>query len=116
MTNFKQIQNMKNKKIFLIFNLLIIILFISCKGKNEYSEESKALVLVRCNFTNLAIKYTDTKTDLKKEIDCLCYLDKIQKALEQRILSTPNGAGFKKPGSMNKKKTGYRGQKAKGPK
>jgi hypothetical protein len=44
------------------------------------------------------------------------HLDKIQKALEQRILSTPNGAGFKKPGSMNKKKTGYRGQKAKGPK
>ena len=44
------------------------------------------------------------------------HLNKIQKALEQRILSTPNGAGFKKPGSMNKKKTGYRGQKAKGPK
>ena len=83
MTNFKQIQNMKNKKTFLIFNLLIIILFISCKGKNEYSEESKALVLVRCNFTNLAIKYTDTKTDLKKEIDCLCYLDKIQREFKQ---------------------------------
>ena len=38
--------------------------------------------------------------------------DKIKKALEQRIASTPNGAGFKKPGSMNKKKTGYRGAKA----
>jgi hypothetical protein len=44
------------------------------------------------------------------------HLDKIQKALEQRIAGTPNGAGYKKPGSMNKKKTGYRGQKAKGPK
>jgi len=40
--------------------------------------------------------------------------DKIKKALEQRIAATPNGAGYKKPGSMNKKKTGYRGQKAKG--
>jgi hypothetical protein len=40
--------------------------------------------------------------------------DKIKKALEQRIAATPNGAGFKKPGSMNKKKTGYRGQKATG--
>jgi|GEM_PF-1379623 len=40
--------------------------------------------------------------------------DKIKKALEQRIASTPGGAGFKKPGSMNKKKTGYRGQKARG--
>jgi hypothetical protein len=41
--------------------------------------------------------------------------DKIKKALEQRIASTPGGSGFKKPGSMNKKKTGYRGQKAQGP-
>ena len=40
--------------------------------------------------------------------------DKIKKALEQRIASTPGGAGFKEPGSMNKKKTGYRGQKARG--
>jgi hypothetical protein len=40
--------------------------------------------------------------------------DKIKKALEQRIAATPGGAGFKKPGSMNKKKTGYRGQKAQG--
>lgn len=40
--------------------------------------------------------------------------DKIKRALEQRIAATPNGAGFKKPGSMNKKKTGYRGQKARG--
>jgi hypothetical protein len=39
--------------------------------------------------------------------------DKIVKALEQRQASTPNGAGYKKPGSMNKKKTGYRGQRAK---
>lgn len=44
------------------------------------------------------------------------HLDKIQKALEQRIAATPNSAAFKKPGSMNKKKTGYRGQRAKGPK
>jgi len=42
--------------------------------------------------------------------------DKIEKALEQRIAATPNGAGYKKPGSMNKKKTGYRGQKAQGSK
>lgn len=42
--------------------------------------------------------------------------DKIAKALEQRIAATPNGGGYKKPGSMNKKKTGYRGQKARGAK
>jgi hypothetical protein len=38
--------------------------------------------------------------------------DKIAKALAQRIAATPNGSGYKKPGSMNKKKTGYRGIKA----
>jgi hypothetical protein len=42
------------------------------------------------------------------------HLDKIKRALEQRIAATPNSPAFKKPGSMNKKKTGYRGQKAKG--
>ena len=40
--------------------------------------------------------------------------DKILKALEQRKSATPGGGGYKTPGSMNKKKTGYRGQKAKG--
>ena len=40
-------------------------------------------------------------------------LDKIEKALRDRIASAPNGSGFKKPGSMNKKKTGYLGHKAK---
>jgi hypothetical protein len=40
------------------------------------------------------------------------HLDKIAKALAQRQAATPGGAGFKKPGSMNKKKTGYRGIKA----
>lgn len=44
------------------------------------------------------------------------HLDKIAKALEQRRANTPNGAGYKKPGSMNKKKTGYRGHRAKGSK
>jgi hypothetical protein len=44
------------------------------------------------------------------------HLDKIQKALAQRQAATPPGAGYKKPGSMNKKKTGYRGHKASGPK
>ena len=38
--------------------------------------------------------------------------DKIVKALELRIASMPKGSGFKKPGSMNKKKTGYRGVKS----
>jgi hypothetical protein len=38
--------------------------------------------------------------------------DKIKKALEQRIAATPNKGGYKTPGSMNKKKTGYRGIKA----
>ena len=34
--------------------------------------------------------------------------DKVAKALEQRIAGVPTGkSGFKKPGSMNKKKTGY---------
>jgi hypothetical protein len=32
---------------------------------------------------------------------------KVAKALEIRIANMPKGAGFKKPGSMNKKKTGY---------
>lgn len=38
--------------------------------------------------------------------------DKIAKALAQRQASTPGGGGYKKPGSMNKKKTGYRGIKS----
>ena len=42
--------------------------------------------------------------------------DKIAKALEKRIATMPSGkAGFKKPGSMNKRKTGYMGVKAAGP-
>ena len=32
---------------------------------------------------------------------------KVAKALEIRIANMPKGSGFKKPGSMNKKKTGY---------
>jgi hypothetical protein len=32
---------------------------------------------------------------------------KIAAALEVRIAKMPKGSGFKKPGSMNKKKTGY---------
>ena len=40
--------------------------------------------------------------------------DKIVKGLEARIASVPKGEGFTKPGSMNKKKTGYAGAKAKG--
>jgi hypothetical protein len=32
---------------------------------------------------------------------------KIKAALEVRIAKTPNKPGFKKPGSMNKKKTGF---------
>lgn len=42
--------------------------------------------------------------------------DKIAKALQQRIDAVPNKGGYHKPGSMNKKKTGYRGQKANGAK
>jgi hypothetical protein len=33
--------------------------------------------------------------------------EKIKRALEIRIANMPKGSGFKKPGSMNKKKTGY---------
>jgi hypothetical protein len=40
--------------------------------------------------------------------------DKIQRALESRIATTPKGDGYKKPGSMNKRKTGYMGMKARG--
>jgi hypothetical protein len=38
---------------------------------------------------------------------------KIKEALEVRINNVPKGSGYKKPGSMNKKKTGYvsRGKK-----
>lgn len=43
------------------------------------------------------------------------HLDKIQKALAQRQAGT-YANGQKKPGSMNIKKTGYRGQKAQGSK
>jgi len=43
--------------------------------------------------------------------------DKIQKALEKRISSMPSGkSGYRTPGSMNKKKTGYMGVRADGPK
>mgnify|MGYP003352568796 FL=1 len=42
--------------------------------------------------------------------------DKIAKALEIRKANKPKGDGFKTPGSMNKKKTGYIGQKANGKK
>jgi hypothetical protein len=34
--------------------------------------------------------------------------DKVKARLEQRQATTPNLRGFHKPGSMNKKKTGYR--------
>ena len=44
------------------------------------------------------------------------HYEKIAKALEIRKATMPKGSGFKVPGSMNKKKTGYRGQKANGAK
>lgn len=43
------------------------------------------------------------------------HLDKMTRALAQRQAAT-YASGEKKPGSMNVKKTGYRGQRAKGPK
>ena len=43
------------------------------------------------------------------------HLDKMQRALAQRQAAT-YASGQKKPGSMNIKKTGYRGQRAKGKK
>ena len=33
--------------------------------------------------------------------------EKLKRALEIRIANMPKGSGFKKPGSMKKKKTGY---------
>ena len=33
--------------------------------------------------------------------------DKVAEALEIRIKNVPNKGGYNKPGSMNKKKTGY---------
>ena len=41
------------------------------------------------------------------------HLDKMTRALAQRQAAT-YASGEKKPGSMNVKKTGYRGQRAKG--
>jgi hypothetical protein len=38
--------------------------------------------------------------------------DKVVAALERRIANTPNERGFTKPGSMNKRKTGYAARKA----
>lgn len=40
--------------------------------------------------------------------------DKIAKALEKRIEMMPKGSGFRKPGSQNKRKTGYMGFRAGG--
>lgn len=44
--------------------------------------------------------------------------DKIQAALEKRIATMPQdkggGRSYKKPGSQNKRKTGYMGIRAKG--
>ena len=44
--------------------------------------------------------------------------DKIAAALEKRqaIAANAKGSGYKKPGSMNKRKTGYWGVKANGAK
>lgn len=39
--------------------------------------------------------------------------DKVAAALKWRQDNMPKGSGFKKPGSMNKKKTGYRSYTAK---
>lgn len=47
--------------------------------------------------------------------------DKIEKALEKRIATMPqdksgNARAYRKPGSQNKRKTGYMGVRASGPK
>lgn len=52
---------------------------------------------------------------LKKERQMGKHLDKLQRALAQRQAAS-YAPGQKKPGSMNIKKTGYRGQRAKGSK
>ena len=52
------------------------------------------------------------KERLEKRINMSKHLNKVQAALKDRIASAPNGPGYKKPGSMNKKKTGYLGHKA----
>ena len=38
------------------------------------------------------------------------HLDKILRALEIRQKNTPDKSGYNKPGSMNKRKTGYVGR------
>lgn len=38
--------------------------------------------------------------------------DKVAAALEWRIKTMPKGSGYKKPGSMNPRKTGYRSYNA----
>jgi len=56
-------------------------------------------------------------TTAEKETHMGKHHDKIQKALEKRISSMPSGkSGYRTPGSMNKKKTGYMGVRADGPK
>ena len=52
------------------------------------------------------------KGKLEKRVYMSKHLNKVEKALKDRIASAPNGPGYKKPGSMNKKKTGYLGHKA----
>jgi hypothetical protein len=69
-----------------LYFITIILLFVSCKNKNVYSEENKALILFRCNIINFSILKQGDMSDkfliengITKKIDCLCYLDKIQK-------------------------------------
>ena len=69
-----------------LYFITIILLFVSCKNKNVYSEENKALILFRCNIINFSfLKQGDmsdkffSENGITKKIDCLCYLDKIQK-------------------------------------
>lgn len=115
----------KNRNIFLVFfgsfinklsffmkvpNYIIyitfIVLFVSCKNKNVYSDDYKTLILFKCNMTNLAFLNKINNTGLTKKIDCLCYLDKVQKEFTQeeyiQISMDPTSFGREKMNSLLK--------------
>ncbi len=72
-----------------IFSFAIIsLVLIGCKTKNVYSDEAKTLVLYHCNIYNANVRLNLNEESTKemtagKQVDCLCYVDKIQKEIKQ---------------------------------
>jgi len=75
------------KKYTAIFTFTSIFLF-ACNNKYEYSDEAKGMVLLHSNIYNLSIKFDANKelseSTQEKQVDCLCYVDKIQRKIKQK--------------------------------